>query len=266
MVRANNDLWSLALDRRYVDPEELAEAIQAEAGQEQLDFRTRVLIRDGIHALTANWEKNRLNSWLSNCPNRQRIEAILREDLGRPGFPSLRTRVVELTKPEVIERYFRDLSSHLRQPLRVVVGGSVALILTNYLSRRTEDIDIVDEVPAEIRNQHLVLEQLKKMHKLHLGHFQSHYLPSGWELRIHSHDSFGPLQVFLVDVYDVFLSKLFSIREKDKGDLLEIAPQLDKETLIRRFRDTTASTLASPNLRERATKNWYVLFGEDLPT
>jgi hypothetical protein len=88
----------------------------------------------------------------------------------------------------------------------------------------------------------------------------------GWEQHVHSLPPYGQLQVYLLDVYDVFLSKLFSGRTKDRKDLKELAPQLDKETLSRRLKDTTQSMLAAPALHEKADTNWYMLYGEHLPT
>lgn len=40
---------------------------------------------------------------------------------------------------------------------------------------------------------------------------------------------------------------------------------LDKDRLVRLLKETTQSMLASPELRDRAQHNWYVLFGEPLP-
>jgi hypothetical protein len=98
-----------------------------------------------------------------------------------------------------------------------------------------------------------------------VAHFQSHYLPSGWQGRVHSLGSFGKLQVYLVDVYDIFLSKLFSGRDKDRDDLRMLRGQLDKDTLIRRLKETTGCLRAEPALLQRATENWYILYGEALP-
>jgi hypothetical protein len=46
----------------------------------------------------------------------------------------------------------------------------------------------------------------------------------------------------------------------------ELKKQLDKDALIRRLKEDCASMLAAESLRERAAKNWYVLYGEALPT
>ena len=45
-----------------------------------------------------------------------------------------------------------------------------------------------------------------------------------------------------------------------------LANRLEKEVLVQRLRNTMVSTFASESLRERAEHNWYVLFGESLPT
>jgi hypothetical protein len=134
------------------------------------------------------------------------------------------------------------------------------------LNRRTQDLDFVDEVPKEVRDLGPKLHEIEKQHRLEVGHVQQHYFPSGWDKRLHSQPEFGRLRVFLVNAYDIFLSKLSSIREKDKQDLEVLAKLLNKDTLTTRFKETCRSFLAAPDLSERREKNWYVLFDEPLPT
>ena len=50
------------------------------------------------------------------------------------------------------------------------------------------------------------------------------------------------------------------------GDMRVLLPQLDKTTLVQRFKDTTVSMLAAEELRLLAEQNWYILFGEKLPS
>jgi hypothetical protein len=261
----SKDLWSLVLERQQIDPEELAEAVQAEASHPELDFRTRLLIRDSIEALRRYWGRDRCQVWLAGSPMGPRIGAILGEPLGKPGFPSLKRRLMETTKPDDLRAYLRELGTSLDKTVQVNVGGSAALILPGLLARRTEDVDVVDEVPTELRAQHRLLNQLKQRYNLYIAHFQSHYLPTGWEQRVHSLEPFGRLRVFLVDPYDVCLSKLFSARAKDLDDLRAVTPQLDKEVLIDRLRRSTASLRACESLLKAAEKNWYILYGESLP-
>ncbi len=173
---------------------------------------------------------------------------------------------MEKTEPETIQQYLRSLGYELRDVIRINVAGGCALILPGYVSRFTEDIDIVGEVPESIRTKYQLLDELEKLHGLHIGHVQEHYFPRGWRDRVHSFAVYNQLQVSLVDVYDVFLSKLFSNRDKDMGDLATLLPQLDREVIVLRFRDTCQDFLTAPRLKEMAVKNWYVLTGEDLPS
>ncbi|HZT78707.1 MAG TPA: DUF6036 family nucleotidyltransferase [Gemmataceae bacterium] len=266
MTAATKDLWSIYRLRQQLDPRDLTRAIEEQVRSGDLDYRTRLLIHECVDALRDYWGHGRVADWLTASPVGRDIEAIWQQQYDDDvGFPSLRRRVMDVTSPEMIAGFFRDLSSHVHRPLRLCIGGSVACILMGYLSRKTEDIDIVDEVPAEIRSQHQLLARLQQRYDLQLGHFQSHYLPSGWEQRLHSQAPVGQLQVWLVDVYDVFLSKLNSKRDKDMDDLVRLVPQLDKEVLVHRLKTSAQGLFAPPNLRKQAEQNWYVLFGEPLP-
>jgi hypothetical protein len=267
MVVRAKDLWSLAWNYQWVDPQELRAAVEDQVIRQDLDYRSRLLIRDSLKALRHYWGDERVETWLKESAVGEQIRLICRGpwDDDR-GFSSLMRRVMDVTKAETIRDYFRDLSRHVRRPLRLAVGGSAALILPGYLSRPTMDIDVVDEVPKELREQHALLDELKTRYGLELAHFQQHYLPMRWQDRLHYLDTFGDLTVYLVDVYDVFLSKLFSIRTKDLDDLHALKPNVDKETLARRLHDTCGSMLVAESLRQRAEQNWYVLYGESLPT
>lgn len=260
------DLWSLVLSGRpQIDPRDLADAVVNEAADDNLDYRTRLLIHDSVEALRDYWGKARVERWLADCPYHDKIIAICGQEFDKVGFPSIKKRIMDKTSPETIQQYFRELSRRVRKPLRLPVGGSASLISRGMLHRRTDDIDVVDEVPKELREQHELLDELHQRYGLILGHFQQHYLPSGWANRLAYHDSFGDLLVYFVDPIDVFLGKLTSIRTKDLDDLRALAPQLDKATIVQRLRDTMQSALASESLKERAKNNWYILFGEDLP-
>jgi hypothetical protein len=259
------DLWSLVWGKPEVDPAALAQAIDQTASQDRLDFRTRLLIRDGTDALEDHWGKERFLTWLKATAHPDKIEIIRHEDLGEVGFPFLKDQLMERTEPETVKQYLRELGTQIHHPVRLRVGGSIALILPGYLSRATQDIDVVDEVPAEIRQERELLDQLAERYRLQLTHFQSHFLPSGWENRLHSLGAFGNLQVFTVDPYDVFLSKLFSKRAKDLDDLRALSSVLNRETILERLQATTAALMAEPLLRQNAEKNWYILYGEPLP-
>lgn len=261
-----SNLWTLVWGRPEVDPNLLARAIEDEAASSNLDFRTRVLIRDGTRALGQYWGAKRLDEWLSQSPVRLRLEEITHEDLGETGFPFLKESLMERTDAEVAKEFLRELGVKTKQPVVLTIGGAIALILQGALERSTTDIDVVDEVPESIRNQRDLLDDLQRRYQLLLTHFQSHYLPSGWEQRVRNLGAFGSIQVSVVDVYDVFLGKLFSKRTKDLDDLRALKPQLELDRLVSQLRGSTAALLSDPELRQTAENNWYVVFGESLPT
>jgi hypothetical protein len=265
MVAQTKDLWSVVWGKPQIDPADLADAVQQQAQRDDLDYRTRLLIRDSIAALKDYWGDRHVAEWLAHSPAKNRIQSICGEEFDKVGFPSIQERIVERTDPETVRQFFRELSGHVRSPLRLLVGGSIALIVPGHLRRATEDVDVVDEVPRELREQHELIDGLKKRYGLGLTHFQSHYLPSGWDTRLHHFETFGSMQVYFVDKYDCFLGKTTSARTKDLDDLRMLAPDLDKTELVRRLNETMGSTFAVPELHENAQKNWYIVFGENLP-
>lgn len=261
-----SDLWGLVWGRPEVDPSDLAGALEAESVRSGQDFRTRLLIRDSAEVLKRYWGDHDWATWLSRSPARDRIEAIRSEDLGPPGFHLEPEQLVPATDPETVREYFQELGTQLPRPVRLSILGAIPLILAGHLRRATSDIDIVDELPEEIRAQRPLLNQLKVRYRLALTHFASHYLPTGWESRLRSVGTFGNLQVDAVDPIDIFLGKLFSNRTKDLDDLRVLKSPIDRPTLTERLLATTQNFLRDSTLRPSAVRNWYILYGEPLPT
>jgi hypothetical protein len=258
-------LWGLARSGLPIEAADLATAIEDQASEEDPDFRTRLLIRDGLEALGAHWGPDRLNQWVADSPKSSRLKQFRLADLGPAGFPSIARRIMDATKPQTILQFLRDLGSRIERPSRLEIGGSTSLILCNVLSRQTDDIDVVDGLPASMVDRHTLFDDLLRRYGLHLAHFQSHFLPAGWEKRLRSLGRFEKLDVFLVDPCDVLLSKLFSPRDKDLDDLRAAMRAIDKAELATRLQQSGGPFLAEPRLAEHARRNWNVLFGESLP-
>ena len=259
-----HDLWSLTFGRSQIDPDLLAAALEREASEGDLDYRTRLLIRDSMDGLARHWAPERFEAWLAASASRSVLEEIRHFPFAECGFPSLPDRIMESVRPQIVHQYFRDLGQRLQHPARIQVGGSIALILGGNVSRSTEDIDVVNEIPAEVRQRHDLVDQLQKEYGLRLTQFQSHYLPAGSAERVRSLGRYGRLDVFLVDPLDVFVGKLFA-RAKDAGDLRVMAEQLDKSRIEEHVRRNAGPLTSQPQLADHAKRNWYVLFGEDLP-
>lgn len=265
MTQSQRDLWGLTVGGGTVDPTQLTQAIVRQLDSGEPDFRTRLLIRDSLDALARHWGRERVDAWLDRALHSDAIRRIWQEELGEVAFPSLAWRVMTPTRPETILQFLRDLGTRIRTPVALFIGGSAALILPGMLTRSTDDIDVVDELPPGVRGEHALLEELLRRYGLRLAHFQSHYLPAGWQGRASSLGRLGEIDAYLLDPYDVFLSKVFSQRTKDQDDLRHLAPQLDKDRIVRRLMDTTRALQSEPKLRAVADRNWYVLYAEPLP-
>ncbi len=259
-----SDLWTLAMGGGEIDPSRLLAAVEAEIIRPNADFRTRVLIRDSLRALQTHWGQQGLVSKISPTLS-IRLQSILNEQLGDKGFASLKDRMMESVRVETIEAFFRELGLSLHERVRLEVGGSCGLMLANLIRRRTDDIDAVDEVPAAVRNQHGLLDSLATRYGLRLAHFQSHYLPDGWRGRLRSFGVYGLLEVFLVDSADILVGKLFSNRDKDLDDLRLIVPAIGRAALESRLISAGKSLASEIKFRQNAERNWYILFGTDLP-
>ena len=258
------NLWELARSGQPIDATALALAIAAQSALEDPDFRTELLIRDSLNALSQHWGEPRLRAWLGGQPESARIRSIWRSPLGPAGFPSLLRRIMDATRPETLLAFFRELGTRITRPARLNVGGSSSLILGGLLARHTDDIDVVDEVPADIRSNHDLLHELAWAYGLNLAQFQSHY-PANWQSRLRSLGEFGQLAVYVVDAYDMLVSKLTSARRKDRDDLRAVTPAVDKRTLAERLTREGAGLIAEPKLLENARANWYIVYGEPLP-
>jgi hypothetical protein len=259
------DPWALVWGQPWIDSATLAAAIEHDLqSTPSPDFRTRLLVRDAGRALRSFWGRRRFGGWLSASPVGDRIREILQEDLGEPGFRHIRRRLVERIDETQIRQLFDMLGRGVHDPVEVHVAGSLPTLLQGLTARPTDDVDFVDEVPPQIRTQRAVLRKIEAEFGLTLGHVQSHYLPARWEQRRQWFGEFGGLRVFLVDAYDVFVSKLSSKVEKHQQDLRVLATKLDKETARRRLLEDGQAFLNDAKLRQQIEENWRFIFQEPL--
>jgi hypothetical protein len=267
-ARPTKDLWSLVYGRPQIDPADLLVAIEhACQSTDVSDERTRMLIGDAVAALERTAAGARLVGSLSERAGNQ-VKSILADDLERGKFPSLAQRIMDKTRPETVLRFLRDLGEHTRRQTTIYIGGSIALMLAGALDRATDDVDLVDEIPPVFRDQHELLEDLVSDYGLRLSHFQSHYLPSGWEGRVRSLGPIRNLQVFLVDPLDIAVGKLFSRRRKDLSDVRVLLDggHVTEGDLQSRVRESAGALWGDPAMRANAERNWRVLFGRELTT
>jgi hypothetical protein len=257
------DPWALVWGQPYIDASRLAAAIDTDLRRNPTpDFRTKLLVRDATRALNAFWGAPKFQQWLAHCASRHSIEKILQERLGKTGFHNIRRRLVAGIDKTQIEQVFRLLGKQVHERVEVTIAGSIPTVIGGLTARPTDDIDLVDEVPRAIREQHDLLRELKKKFGLVLGHVQSHYLPAGWQTRRQFFGDFGGIRVYTIDPYDVFVGKLSSKRKKHQEDLRVLALHLDKETIRRRLLTDGKAFLEDPHGRPQIDANWEFIFGE----
>ncbi|MGP0062193.1 MAG: DUF6036 family nucleotidyltransferase [Isosphaeraceae bacterium] len=259
------DPWRLVWGQPYIDSRTLAAAIEQDLQRDSSpDFRTRLLVRDAAVAMRSYWGARKFSQWLEASPVGDRIRAILEEDLGETGFPAIRRRLVDSIDSTRLRRIFDLLGRGIHGRLEVHIAGSIPTLIKGLTVRPTGDIDFVDEVPAEIRSQRAVLRKIETEFGLKLGHVQSHYLPAHWQNRRQWLGNFGGLCVYVVDEYDIFVSKLSSKKQKHQSDLGVLALELDKETARHRLLNDGKAFLDDPKLRPQILENWRFIFQDPL--
>ena len=134
-----------------------------------------------------------------------------------------------------IRQIFDMLGRRIHGPVEVHIAGSISTLIKGLTSRPTADINFVNAVPLEIRRQRAVLRKIEAEFGLTLGHVQWHDLPANWQNRRQWLGTFGGLCVYVVDEYDIFVSKLSSKQEKHQSDLRVLALKLDKDAARRRL-------------------------------
>jgi hypothetical protein len=262
---AHLDPWRLVWGQPYIDSRTLAAAIEQDlAANTDPDFRTRLLVHDVAVALRSYWGSRRFEQWLAASPVGPSVREIMNEDLGETGFPAIRKRLVDSIDSTRLQRIFDLLGRGLHDRIEIHVAGSIPTLIKGLTVRPTGDIDLVDEVPEEIRRQRDVLRKIETDFGLKVGHVQSHYLPPHWRDRRQWFGDFGGLRVYLLDEYDIFVGKLSSKKEKHLSDLGVLGLALDKEKARQRLLTDGRVFLDDPKLRPQIEENWRFIFQEPL--
>ncbi len=265
LVSQTLDPWQLVWGQPHIDSGTLAAALEDDLQRNPCpDYRTRLLVRDAARAIRSFWGAKRFAHWLSTSPAAEQIRAILNESFDETGFPHIRRRLVDSIGAMQVQQIFTLLGQNIHHRIEVYVAGSIPTLIEGLTARPTEAIDLVNEVPAEIRKQRAILRKIQTDYGLRLAHVQSHYLPAGWEDRRRFLGDFGGLRVYLVDAYDIFVSKLSSKQEKHKDDLRVLAPKLDRETAKQRLLGAGRAFLDDPRQRPQIEANWQFIYQEPL--
>jgi hypothetical protein len=253
-IDITNELWNL-LDFPTIDPVKLKQAAQDVVCLDDLDYRTVQLLYE-VSQVILDLQDDPLFSVMMGI-HRRNMEL----DTSVVKFPTLKNRLHPEMDTNKIRQYLRDLGTQLKEKAEIIIGGSCAVSLQGLPFKATDDLDVVDEVPLSIRRQKGLLKALASSYGLKITHFQSHYLPQGWEDRIKGLGGFGKLQVHVVDVYDIVAGKFFSKRTRDKDDLRRLTRLLAYGEILSRIQ-LSSSSLGDSQLYGNLKDNWYIVYGE----
>jgi hypothetical protein len=257
------DGWSLVSQRGWVPEQALIPAFRKTVRDEPDPcYRTRMMIHDGLDALAGRWGRSRVDMSLGTDPAADRLREFWEEEFDKEGFWSIKVRLVDPVTRGQILKLLRDAGRRVRRPTRINVGGSCSLILSEWVTRRTDDLDVVDELPDVLRSDHELLNTLADRYGIRLTHFASHYLPDGWDNRTLPVGMFNQLDVRLVDPTDVITGKFFSRREKDYKDILASQSRFSETVIRERLEFDTRSFRKVPRLVQQGRTNWYTFSGE----
>ena len=263
----NLDPWRLLWGQPYIDCRTLASAVEHDLKRDtQPDFRTRLLVRDAAVAIRSYWGTRKFHNESGSRPvspdraARIRASDLSNEDLGKTGFPAIRRRLVDTIDLTRVSRIFDLLGRAAHGPVEVHIAGSIPTLIKGLTVRPTGDIDIVDEVPEEVRRQRTALRKIETDFGLKLGHVQSHYLRAHWQNRRHWLGDFGGLRVYVVDEYDIFVSKVSSKQEKHQSDLGVLALKLGKQIARHRLLTDGRAFVDGPKQRPQIEENWRFIF------
>ena len=214
------------------------------------------------------WGSRRFKQWLAGSPVGQRIRAILRgrsaanRDSPRSGDGWWST--IDLTTISAGSSTCSGRAIH--GPVEVHIAGSIPTLIKG-LDGPTDRLTSISWTRFPRRCSPAAATSYERSKPISVSSWAT---CSPTISRFTGRDrrqwlgDFGGLRVYVVDEYDIFVSKLSSKKEKHQSDLGVLALKLDKEIARRRLFTDGRSFLDDPKLRPQIEENWRFIFQEPL--
>ena len=140
MSASRLNAWQLVNRGGDVSATDLLRAVAEPATGMSNDVRTRLLVRDAARALAKVWGEPvlRRRLLLLGAPP-DLLDRVNGQD-DEIGFPSLEHRTMETTNPDDVLSMLREPGRAIHQPVRLSIGGSIALIMDSLIVHATEDM------------------------------------------------------------------------------------------------------------------------------
>lgn len=138
-----------------------------------------------------------------------------------------------------LQRALALLGKLCREETRIILAGSVSLMLQGIMHRVTNDGDVLESHPdfgqlREILRQVAAAEGIPDHWRNDSARTYAEVLPPDYQSRLRYIGPFGRLSVGLVSRQDMIVMKFFAGRPKDIGDLQAIAPTDEELAFVRR--------------------------------
>lgn len=112
------------------------------------------------------------------------------------------------------------------EPFDIYIIGGSACVLGKYTNRATLDIDFIDlGYPSKYGKAFSILRDYDMLE------YESTILSPTYKQRAIKLNEFKYINVFILSIEDVAVSKIIRLSEKDIEDLNQIVPKCDKEVL-----------------------------------
>jgi hypothetical protein len=164
------------------------------------------------------------------------------------------------------KEFLEELDSLLKEPIELHCIGGFAIVAAYRLKRSTNDLDYFTLVPC---NRVPDLEKLAgegsllaKKYKVHVHHAAVATLPESYDERMKElfPGHFKSIRLFVLDPYDLVLSKLSRNVERDREDVAFLAKtqNLEASTLRTRYQHELQANLIGPPDRHDATLTFWL--------
>jgi uncharacterized nucleotidyltransferase DUF6036 len=162
--------------------------------------------------------------------------------------------------------FLEQLDSLLDEPIKLHCIGGFAIVAAYGLKRSTNDLDYFTLVPCnrvpDLENLAGEGSLLAKKYKVHVHHAGVATLPDSYDERMKElfPGNFRNIQLFVLDPYDLVLSKLSRNVERDREDVafLTKTQNLEASILRTRYEDELRANLIGPPERHDATLTFWL--------
>lgn len=172
--------------------------------------------------------------------------------------------------PQPWAGFLGDLDAAVSESVQLHCIGGFAAAAAYGLPRPTADVDLLAVIPAAVRPQLFTLaghgSPLHQRHRVYLQAATVAHYPDDYAARLHplAPDRFRHLRLFVLDPYDLALTKLERNSPRDREDVFYLADTVpfDLQILRTRYEREMRPYLANAPREDLTLELWIDAIGE----